>query len=94
MAFTMANLNKVIDDYICGDEDGYPLDDITTPELTAKANAIDGFLGTLPLSRLQHDDLVLLMANYQVEVKKESFLKGFDVGLKIAMENITKGKVQ
>ena len=94
MAFTMANLNKVIDDYIYGDDEGYPLDDIKSPELTAKANAIDGFLDTLPLSRLQHDDLVLLMANYQVEVKKESFLKGFDIGLKVAMENTPKGEIQ
>ena len=92
MAFTMANLNEVVDNYIYEDEE---IDiDVTTPELTAKANAIDSFLDTLPLSKFQHDDLVLLMANYQVEVKKESFLKGFDIGLKVAMENTPKGDIQ
>ena len=88
----MTNIKDVVDDYIYGDEE--IVIDMGSPELTVKANAIDDLLGTLPLSGKQHDALVLIMVDYQREAKHVAFLKGFDMGLKVAMDSIPKGAVQ
>ena len=89
MTFTVKALNEIVDDYIYGDDEiGI---DVETPELTAKAQAIDTFLDTLLMTGNQHDALVLLMADYQLLVKKESFLRGFDMGLRLRWKIDPKG---